>query len=579
MFIKRIHIRRSKNESCAKKISFLVFIWSSVLFSIGLQYDLLDVLDILLFWLPILIIIFVIIFQIFFLTDNRFVLFEIFIFYILLHLIYTMGYYGLRGSDSYIDYNIVKIILNNNHFNLGHSASGYPMIHIFSSITSLIGKIDAFQVAKFIPSLFSSLIVLPIYLLSYYVYNNRRIALFSSLIYGTIPQFVSFEAVFVREVLGLFAMALFFCLVYISDKKLNYRLYLLIFVLIPFAIFSHHLTSILLLSLLIIYLIVSKILPYIFIIIQFFYRKGKYIIRELSSKVNMKILIIILVFSISLFSYWAFLYGLDFAWGLIYDVVSDISGTRNAGGTYSEAMGFWSPIVTLKGNIIFYGFFLFNFIFSLLMIFKFFKKDIKQKIEDSTFMLFYFLCMFLGFLTMFVISFLAFPERFLPYGFMFALIPLSGFIIILKKDSHKKIIVALLVFFMIFNLYSIDTQNYTQNATFTGGAVSEKEYLIAKQINFPDEYYGYIAAVAAIYDIQGVPQRDGGKGLGSINNFNNSSTMAVINEAIYVHDLEHLQQKSLFDYLRLIKLLSYQDDKHIDKICDFGNIYVIKGGE
>ena len=107
----------------------------------------------------------IIIYQIFFLKNNIFVLFEIFIIYLLLHLIYQMGFYGFYGSDSYVDYNFLKTILNNNGFVLGQSVDGWPMIHIFFTSTSLISKIDPFILAKFLPSLISSFIVFPYYLL------------------------------------------------------------------------------------------------------------------------------------------------------------------------------------------------------------------------------------------------------------------------------------------------------------------------------------------------------------------------------------------------------------------------------
>ena len=148
------------------------------------------------------------------------------------------------------------------------------------------------------------------------------------------------------------------------------------------------------------------------------------------------------------------------------------------------------------------------------------------------------------------------------------------------KDIGKKILVVLLISFIVFNLYNIDTQNYTYNASFTGGAATEKEYLIAKRISFPNEYYGYIAAVAAIYDVQGIEQRLGGTDIEYMNltDFRNSLSMAVINEVIFNNDLINLKQKSPESYSRLVELLSYKNYINVDKICDFGHIYVIKAG-
>ena len=148
-----------------KKIALLVFIWGALLFFLNLEYDLTGGYDIIIFWFSIIVIFGTIIYQIVCLkyTDNV-VLFEIFIVYLFLHLIYQVGYFGLRGSDSYIDYNFLKTILNNHNFTLGQSVDGWPMIHIFSAVICILTKIDPLTIAKFLPSFISAIIVLPIYL-------------------------------------------------------------------------------------------------------------------------------------------------------------------------------------------------------------------------------------------------------------------------------------------------------------------------------------------------------------------------------------------------------------------------------
>ena len=207
-----------------QKLTILVFIWSALLFFLNLQYNFLDDGGFLVFWISILFMIGTVIFQIFFIKNNLFVLFEILIFYFFLHLVFQIGFYGLRGTDSYVDFNLLKTILNDNNFVLGQDVNGWPMLHIFSSSLTFITKIDPIIVAKFLPSFISSIIVLPFYLLVYSIYKNRKIALFSCLIFGTIPQFVSFESAFVRETYALFILVLFVYLLYISKKRNDYRL-------------------------------------------------------------------------------------------------------------------------------------------------------------------------------------------------------------------------------------------------------------------------------------------------------------------------------------------------------------------
>ena len=578
----KIDFVKIKKESRVKKISIIFFIWCALLYLIGLQYKFSDYYNIILFWVPILLMISIILYQIFFLTNNNFVLLEIFLVYLLLHLIYVVGYYGLRGSDSYIDYNFLKDIINNHNFRLEvsfqESIRGYPMLHIFSSTTSIISKINPLLVAKYLPSLLSSLIVFPIYLFGYSVYNDKKIALFSCLIFGTIPQFMSFETAFIREVIALFFMILFFYLIHIFTKRNSYFFYLFIFILIPAVIFSHHLTSFLVLALLIIYLMLSKVFPFILKLINYIFHIKITFMKGLAESLNRRVLLVVIIFSTSLSIYLYLLYELEFFTGFFSDIINEILGVRNVGGTYAETSNLGDPIVTLKGNIIFYGFFFFNILFGLIFIIKFFIKNINLSKIEVTCMIYYFFCMFLGFLTMFVVSHMAFPDRFIPFGFMFGLIPLAGMLLFLKKNIFKKIIAILLISFIVYNLYYIDTNYYTNNATFTGGATSEKEYLIANHIIFPDDYYGPIAAFDAVYDIQGINPKLGVRDPLSIKDFRNSSTMAILNEEMYLQYIENLQKKSIEEYSKNIEILSYKNNKYIDKICDLGNIYVIKGG-
>jgi hypothetical protein len=577
---KKIDPEKINCEVRIKKISILIFIWSSFIFFLGLQYKFSDESNIFLFWFSILLLISVVLYQIFFITDKKFILFEIFIIYLVLHLIYVLGYYGLRGSDPYIDFNIFKEILKTGTFNLETGAKGYPMLHIFSSVLHFFSQVNPLLIAKFFPSFISSLIVLPIYLVTIAVYHDERVALFSCLIFGTVTQFVSFDSSYVRELFGLFMMIFFFYMLGASIRKRYSSYYLIVFILIPIVIFSHHLSSFLLLCLLIIYLIISIVLIYFNKILHYINRKIQ-IINKIPTKINKKILLVVIVFSIFLVIYWWGILGYDLIYLLrvtLYDAIGIRTGT---GATYSEYMNLAAPKVTIKGNIVYYGFFFYIFIFSILLLIKIFIKNITNKIEDTSFILFYFICMVLGFSTLFFISGSVFPDRFIPFAYMFGLMPLVGLLLILNRNMGKKIIVVLLISFIVFNLYNVDTQNYTYNASYTGGCPTEKEYLIAQRINFSDNYFGYIALIAAVYDIQNIPQRTGGLDLEYMYmiDFHNSSLMAVIDESMYDYDLINFKQKSPIRYHRIIELISYKNYVGVNKICDFGLIYVIKGGE
>jgi len=553
-------------EPIIKKISILVFIWSALVFFLNLQYNFIDNYDITLFWVSISLMIGTVIYQIIFIKNNIFVLFEIFIIYISLHLIYQIGFYGFYGSDSYVDYNFLKTILNDQNFVLGQSVDGWPMLHIFTSSTTLITKIDPLIVAKFLPSFISSIIVLPFYLLVYNIYKNRKIALFSCLILGTVPQFVSFEAAFVRETIALFFIILFLYLLYVSKKKSDYRLTLLTLVLIPVIVFSHHFTSLIIILVLSTYLATSKIIPYM-------YRKDTNIKSKLSGGININM--IFLTTFIAIISYWVYhaIFVLEQSSLIFFEVV----GLREITATYAEQIQLSAPIVTLRGNITYYGFFFFHLLFSFILLIKFIRIKNRQKIEDTTFIMFFYLCMFYSFLALYVLGSLLFPDRFLPFAWIFGIIPLVGFLLTLKKDVFKAALAILLVFFVIFNVYSIDPEFYTGNVSSLENVATEREYVIAEQFSFPEVYYGYSGVFGAIYDIQGIDPLTAGKYLGDMEGSFNYSTMAVINENIYLKDLQNIKEKSKEGYDTVIRVLSYKNDKNVNKICDLGNLYLLKG--
>lgn len=568
-----------KKNIIEKKISQLAFIWISLLFFLNLEYNLTSGYDYFIFWFSTIGLFSVILYQIFYLKyTNGFVLFEIFLVFLFLHLVYQMGFYGLRGADSYVDYTFLKTILKDHQFDLGQYVDGWPMIHIFSSAVNLFSKIDPLLIAKFLPSFISSIIVLPIYLLIYKIYNNKQLSLFTCLIFSTIPQFISTDALFIRETFAFFIMILFFYVLYSSKQKSEKSFTVLCCLLIPVIVFSHHFTSFLLLILIAIYMIASTIIPY-------FFFKNKNIKIILSGKINL-ITIFLLIFT-TLISYWVY-HSVDII-KKFTDIFKEAVG-RTKYESYAAATNLGAPIITLRGNIIYYGFYFFIILFSLILIIKFFKEKNNQKIEDVSFTVFSFFCLFYSFLSLYVLGSLLFPDRFVPFLWMFGLIPLVFYLLILRKDLLKKIFVILLISFIIFNIYNIDPSYGSGDFTNNDGIAGEKEYSIAKTINFSSNYSGYGGVISAIFDIQGIPPAYYGSYTTVIKmekvatlftdtkDLQNSSTITIIPEKVLLQDFDRLQQKSKVAYLRTKEILSYKNNIDTNKICDLGSIYVLKGG-
>jgi hypothetical protein len=113
------------------------------------------------------------------------------------------------------------------------------------------------------------------------------------------------------------------------------------------------------------------------------------------------------------------------------------------------------------------------------------------------------------------------------------------------------------------------------------GRASEKEYAIATTINISKPYYGYVGVGDAIYDMQRFDFANGGM----INpiippyystnfNFYRFANLSIIYKNYYVHYLLSEEKKSLISYQRSITVLSFEDSKDINKICDLGDVFI-----
>jgi hypothetical protein len=524
-------------------------------------FDFDDFHDIIIFWAVIIGIFILIICQILYLKNaSKMILFEIFITYILLHLVYQTGYYGLRGSDSYHDFIFLKSILRDQGFSLGKWVDGWPMIHVFSAIICLLTEIDPLMIAKYLPSFFSAFVVLPIYLLVLKIFDNKQVALLSCLIYGTIPQFMLFEGLFVRETFALFIMIFFFYIIYVYNRNGDFRYALLFIPLVPALMFSHHFTPFMFIILLIVYTVISKIVPYI-------YKKNTFMVKNLTGKISVEIIFLVLI--VAVLAYWV--YHTFYVVLKFYATFEEITGTQEY-TSYSDQVNLGSPIITLRGNVIFYSFFIFNGLILLMLFLKTLIIKNIQKIEDLAFSGYLFFSFLYSFVATYVLGSLILPQRFFSFGWIFGVIPFAAIMGSLKKDMYKKLFGIFLAMFLIHNVYNIDPTYYTDDYTEKDALATEKEYIIAERINFSGGYYGYIGVNGPIYEIQGFMDRNNT----DMYDFLKTSKMAIIKEGPFLQNLEGVKTKSYQDYVIIMETISYKNQENVDKLYDLGTIYIIK---
>ncbi|HIH97131.1 MAG TPA: hypothetical protein HA348_06615 [Thermoplasmata archaeon] len=425
------------------------------------------------------------------------VLLEIAVACFVFHMIYQVPYYGLRGLDAYRDMASAKGILSSG-FVMGEpqyvtELSYFPMIHIFGAILSLITGIDLFSVAKWFPSLLDVALILLLYLLVRSIFKEEKIALLSALLFACLQHHILFSSLFIREtyalVLAVCCLYLYFSAKHFPHPSANYALSILCLI---GTVLAHHLTSFMLLIFLSTHLLVTKTSQVSHLRRTYF---GDNITGE---KVTITFLSIAFV---ALFAYW--MYVVTFPLYTLATFARDVFNPSQWGvSSYAEISGSSAASIrTIRGHIIFYGFYSFHLIFGLILLYGLLHKAKNSRAETYSSTLFLFLCGLVGFLSLYLVAPAAFPDRFLTFGWLFGFAPLVVAILRGKYKWPKRVSVFLLVGFMLFNIYMIKPIAYNPRAEGVALVTSEEDYSLANTFDFSGgNIFGHQNVVMAIYD-------------------------------------------------------------------------------
>jgi hypothetical protein len=428
------------------------------------------------------------------------VLLEIAVTGLAFHLIYQIPYYGITGSDAYMDMASVKGILSSG-FVRGdpqylNGTSYFPVIHVLGAQLRLITNIALFSVVKWFPSFLDIVLILLLYLFIRRIFNKERIALLSVLLFASLQNHVLFSSLFIRETIAL-VLALCCVYLYFSAKSSPHPVayYALSIMSLVGTVFAHHLTSFMLLIFLLIHFLVSKAFELPFIRRTYF---GDNIAGE---KIHSSFLLIAFV---TITTYWMYI-----EIGPLYNLISFtkalfISGQWGA-ASYGEVAGIATGLpYTFRGSVLFYGFYSFLLIFVIILLYGLLPRFRYHRIEALSFILFLFLCGIGGLMSFYVIArdILPNPDRFLMFGWLFGFAPLVAVILSIKNKWLIGIAAFLLLAFMLHNIYQIEPTFWDARAEGGRHATSQEDYALAHTFDFSS---GGIAAYSinlmAIYDV------------------------------------------------------------------------------
>lgn len=396
------------------------------------------------------------------------------------HLIYQIPYYGLRDTDVYFDLNSLKGILLNGFIRGNpeyiNGTSYFPIIHLLGAQLSLLTNLCPFDVAKWLPLLMGLLLPLILYLLFFTIFKDEKISLLSTLIYIAMQNNILLGSLFIRENI---AMIFFITFIYLYFSDNSPKKVILSIIFITMITLSHHLTSFILIIFFIVHMLFTNLL----------YPNCKnFFSKYASPRREFEINALVLVFIIP-FAYWIYI-----AVQPLIVIDSFLRGLiqSDSSVTYAQFANIgYSSIMSLRGHVLYIGFYIFNIIFGFMLLYQLISSTKKKTFEISTFTLFHMLMGLLGFLFLYFIPTnvaILFPDRFLAYGWLFGIAPLVIFINNIKNKRISKIGVLIIFAFLLFNIYSIETPALDPSHKDVALAPSEEDYAFAGNHAFAEKF-------------------------------------------------------------------------------------------
>jgi len=457
--------------------TFLVYL---ALFGIG------EGISVVFFWAPIVVIIASLLYQIMnyvyvsgISKDEILIVLEIFLFTFVVHLMVARpGSIGLVGHDPHYEYSGAKTIMDSGWpipTNIPitvktRNYSEWPMLDFLTIIFSEIIGMDLLTAARLIPILINSFTVVFLYLFARVIYKDRRISFTASLAFAALFPYINFQTHFVRESFAFVLLfACLYCLVKAQRKRQKVFHYLGIF-LVVVLIFSHHLTSFVLLLFLFIAAVLIKVVPKVFKI------GGSGEKRILLPSFSLLILALLLNVS-----YWTTVGEFVLRASSLY--LSDLSFGRFGSFSsrrFSLSAGSIRAVAASYGNILFLG------IFGILILSYLLRNTKKANVADIVFAVFGLLCVISGYVSLYITSFAGFDfTRPANFGYAFLLIPVAH---VMTRNKHRKAVAILLGCFILLQVFTIPSYYYDLNARPEYAYGSYREYYLPEEYSAVDRF-------------------------------------------------------------------------------------------
>jgi len=478
-----ISLKNILKTSAGIKISFIIYLLLISFISLYV-YDLNTIYSSsYLFWIPILIIYSILFIQLLIFPDLKsgtiVVLTELVLLNIVLHGLFQFPFSIFYGDDPHYDLNALENILISGHIipsNINGNVSLWPLIHIYGAIVSGIINLNLYGAVKISPLLIELSLPITLYILFKKVVVKESVAtkvsLFSVLFFITIFNHIEFGSEFVRQTIAislLIIAIIFFNKIINGNNKIC--IWIIGFILVAELTLAHHFSSLIYIILIIVvgvYNLIVKHNP-----------KFKYSL--------------IIISTIIVLGYW--IYFAIFPLLSITSVINNIILQEQMSYLSKSSISIGS-LITTRSLIVFYGFFVFNIIFSIILITYY-----KRLVKLYDYVLFLFICGGIGAMSLFFSILAIYPDRLLTFGWLFGGLPLIYSIYMINNKIIKILSVCIIFTFFVYNIYLINPSQYENPADVITQPTLE-DYRIANTIDISNyTSLTYINNKNAFYDI------------------------------------------------------------------------------
>lgn len=431
------------------------------------------------------------------------ILLQVFVLGALLHSITKIPYFGLYDSDSYELLMTVAQTLQ--HGVVVSPAAGihnelWPVLVLWGAQLVQVSGLDLFAVVQWSPLLLRTMLLGLLFLLFKNIYSaGSPVALLAVLLLACLEYSVIFGATFVRTVIALVVFATVMLLFQVGRRAgIQFEAMIgAILGLITLA-FAHHLTALMVVVFLSMHLMILWLLRCSFWRGRFLSGVGPTFVPRVE---------VVGVLFVTTLAYW--IYAADAKiFTILLRFFESLFAAESLGiGTYSGQYFIAADIVSLRGQLLYWGFVLFHGLFAAILAYGLLCRHRFRRPESYSFAVFLGFCAALAMIQMFVMPRAmvdAGPFRFVLMGWML------GFAVLAECIWHdyggwcRRVMMAVLAVFIAYNFYALPPEAWNPNAPGRPTNVLLENYRMAEALTWEGEGVASKNERLAIYHVSGV---------------------------------------------------------------------------